>query len=409
MRTMSNVIPPPARQTAAHTSRRLWFRTRRTIDETITAWPGATRIWQMVLKEFRQIFRDPRMSRVIFVTPILQLMLFGYAVSTDVRNTATFVVDQDGTRASRDLVAAFTSSGYFRLVGTSDRPAALVRALDRGDAVVGLEIPRGFAQGLRSGEGARVQLLLDGSNSNTATVAQSYAERIVLGHGVRLAVAQRPAGIPDVDLRERAWFNPELASRDYNVPAVIGAIMLLVALLLTSLAVVREREIGTLEQLRVSPLTPGELIAGKTIPFAIIGFADMVVVTLVAILWFGVPFAGSPVLLLLAGLLFLLAALGVGLLISTLAATQQEAFMVSFLVYMPAILLSGFMFPVSSMPRLFQWLTYANPMRHFLEIVRGVFLKGVGLESLWMQYLALGAMGAGLLVFAAARFRRATS
>lgn len=191
------------------------------------------------------------------------------------------------------------------------------------------------------------------------------------------------------------------------MPAVIGVIVLLVALLLTSLAIVREREIGTLEQLRVSPLTPGELIAGKTIPFALIGLADMVPVTVVAVLWFRVPFAGSPGLLLLAGMLYFLAALGVGLLISTLAATRQEAFMVSFLVYMLAILLSGFIFPVSSMRRIFQWLTYANPMRHFLEIVRGVFQKGVGLEALWMQYLVLAVMGASLLVVATARFRRA--
>lgn len=373
-----------------------------------------TRIREMVVKEFRQIFRDPRMSRVIFITPILQLLLFGYAVSTDVRNTSTFVVDHDGTFASRSLVESFTSSGYFRLVGQSDRPSELVRALDRGDAIVGLEIPRGFAESLRSDGGAHVQLLLDGTNSNTATVAQSHAERIAFGYGARVGVGGAGAGTvagragssPQVELRERAWFNPDLASRDYNVPAVIGAIMLLIALLLTSLAIVREREIGTLEQLRVSPLTPGELIAGKTIPFAIIGMADMVLVTVVAVLWFRVPFAGSPALLLLAGALYLLAALGVGLLISTLAATQQEAFMVSFLVYMPAILLSGFMFPVSSMPDVFQWLTYVNPMRHFLEIVRGVFLKGVGLEALWMQYAVLALMGVSLLVVATARFRK---
>ncbi len=374
------------------------------------------RIREMVVKEFRQIFRDPRMSRVIFITPILQLLLFGYAVSTDVRNTSTFVVDHDGTLASRSFVESFTSSGYFRLAGKSDRPSDLVRALDRGDAIVGLEIPRGFAESLRSDGGAHVQLLLDGTNSNTATVARSYAERIAFDYGVRVgggeavaaggAMASRAGSTPRVELRERAWFNPDLASRDYNVPAVIGAIMLLIALLLTSLAIVREREIGTLEQLRVSPLTPGELIAGKTIPFAIIGMADMVLVTVVAVLWFRVPFAGSPALLLLAGALYLLAALGVGLLISTLASTQQEAFMVSFLVYMPAILLSGFMFPVSSMPAVFQWLTYANPMRHFLEIVRGVFLKGVGLEALWMQYAALALMGVSLLAVATVRFRR---
>jgi ABC-2 type transport system permease protein len=370
---------------------------------------SAERIWELVVKEFRQIFRDPRMSRVIFVTPIIQLMLFGYAVSTDVRNTSMFVVDHDGSAASRELVSAFTSSGYFRLVGRSDRPADLVRALDRGDAIVGIEIPRGFAQDLGGPDVARVQLLLDGTNSNTATVAQSYAERIVVGFGARATMARGASAVTNVDLRERAWFNPDLSSRDYNVPAVIGAIMLLVALLLTSLAIVREREIGTLEQLRVSPLTPGELIAGKTIPFALIGMADMAIVTLVAVLWFKVPFAGSPGLLLLAGTLFLLAALGVGLLISTLASTQQEAFMVSFLVYMPAILLSGFMFPVSSMPKVFQWLTFGNPLRHFLEIVRGVFLKGVGLESLWMQYLVLGVMGTAVLWLAAARFRRTAS
>lgn len=367
------------------------------------------RILQVVRKEFRQIFRDPRMSRVIFITPVMQLMLFGYAVSTDVRNVTTFVVDQDGSAASRALLDAFTASGYFRLVGRSSRPADMVRALDRGDAIAGLEIPRGFARSLRDGTGTEVQLLLDGTNSNTAAVAQGYAERIVLGFGARVGVVQRPPGAPEVDLRDRAWFNPSLSSRVYNVPAVIGAIMLLVALLLTSLAIVREREIGTLEQLRVSPLTAGELVAGKTIPFAIIGLADMMVVTLVAVLWFRVPLEGNPLLLLLASMLFLLTALGLGLLISTLASTQQEAFMVSFLAYMPAILLSGFMFPVGSMPPLFQWLTLGNPLRHFLEIVRGIFLKGVGLGALWPQFLTLALMGVALLTIATVRFRRTAS
>lgn len=367
------------------------------------------RILQVVRKEFRQIFRDPRMSRVIFITPVMQLMLFGYAVSTDVRHVTTFVVDQDVTEASRSLVSAFTASGYFQVIDRSSRPADLVRALDRGDAIAGLEIPRGFARSLQAGTPTQVQLLLDGTNSNTAAVAQGYAERIVVDFGTRVGVVRRPPGAPEVDLRERAWFNPDLSSRVYNVPAVIGAIMLLVALLLTSLAIVREREIGTLEQLRVSPLTAGELIAGKTIPFAVIGLADMLLVTLVAVLWFRVPLVGNPLLLLLASVLFLFTALGLGLLISTLASTQQEAFMVSFLAYMPAILLSGFMFPVSSMPVLFQWLTLGNPLRHFLEIVRGIFLKGVGLGALWPQFLTLAAMGAALLAIATVRFRRTTA
>lgn len=362
------------------------------------------RVREVVVKEFRQVLRDFRLRGVIFIAPMIQLLLFGYAVSTDVRNTSMLVVDQDRSRASRALVDAFTSSGYFRVVGRSDRPADLVKALDHGDAAAGLLIPPDFSGSLRGPEGARVQLLLDGTNSNTATVARSYAERIVQLYAERQGLAPAAAG---VELRQRAWFNPDLASRDYNVPAVIGAIMLLVALLLTSLAIVREREIGTLEQLQVSPLTAGELIAGKTIPFAVIGLADMLLVTTVAVLWFGIPLVGSVALLLLAGVLFLLAALGLGLLISTAASTQQEAFMVSFLVYMPSMLLSGFMFPVTSMPEAFQWLTLLNPLRHFLEIVRGVFLKGVGLSTLWPQYVALLLMGAGVLAFATARFRKA--
>lgn len=362
------------------------------------------RIGEMVRKELRQLLRDPRLRGVIFLTPILQLLLFGYAVSTDVRETALYVVDRDGSQTSQALVTALTSSGYFLVIGRSDRPSDLVRALDRGDAIAGLEIPRGFAESLHGGGAASVQLLLDGTNSNTATVAQSYAERIVQSFAAGVGGARPTLA---VELRERAWFNADLSSRDYNVPAVIGAIILLVALLLTSLAIVREREIGTLEQLRVSPLTSGELIAGKTIPFALIGLFDMVLVTGVAVLKFDVPFAGAPLMLLGASALYLLATLGIGLLISTVAETQQEAFMVSFLVYMPAILLSGFMFPVSSMPVLFQWLTLANPMRHFLEIVRGVFLKGVGFATVWPQLLTLAAMGVVTLGLAARRFRTA--
>ena len=213
---------------------------------------------------------------------------------------------------------------------------------------------------------------------------------------------------PAVELRERAWFNPALLSQDYNVPAVIGTIMFLVCLLLTSLAVVREREIGTLEQLMVSPLRPLELIAGKTIPFAVIGLVDLAMVTLLALLWFGVPFRGSPLLLLAGSVLYLLSGLGIGLFISTVSRTQQEAFLASFLVYMPAVLLSGFMFPVSSMPPVFQTLTLLNPVRHYLEIVRAVFLKGAGPAALWPQLVTLLVMGIGILSFAASRFRKTT-
>jgi ABC-2 type transport system permease protein len=359
----------------------------------------------LVGKELRQIFRDKRMARVIFLAPVLQLVVFGYAVSTDIWATPVAVVDRDQTQASRALVDALTASGYFRATARPDRADALVDSLDRGDVVVGVEIPVGFATALGTDGGARVQLLIDGTNSNTASVAQSYAERIFARHGLAVRGIDDEPGI---ELRERAWFNAELASRNYNVPAVVGALVLLVCLLLTSLAVVREHEIGTLEQLRVSPMTPGELILGKTIPFALIGLLDLVVVVAIALLWFDVPFRGSFVTLLLASILYLLSGLGIGLLISTISNTQQEAFMASFLVFMPAILLSGFMFPVSSMPAVFQWITLVNPVRHYIEIVRAVFLKGVGLDVLWPKFAALTALGFGFLWVAARRFRKAS-
>ena len=364
---------------------------------------SARRVREMVVKEFRQMRRDPKLLRIIFIAPLLQLIVFGYAVSTDVRGTKTFVVDHDRTRDSRALVEAFTSSGYFRLAGRSARPQDLVSALDHGRATIGLQIPPGYSRSLHGGAEAPVQILLDGTNSNTATVVRGYAERIVEQQASRAA---ERSGVPALDLRPRAWFNPDLSSRNYNVPAVIGAIIFLICLLLTSLAVVREREIGTLEQLMVSPLTSRELIAGKAIPFALIGIVDVGLITAAALIWFGVPFHGSPPLLLGASVLYLFSGLGLGLIVSTISSTQQEAFMAAFLFFMPTILLSGFMFPVSSMPEVFQWVTLLNPMRHFLEIVRGIFLKGVGMRVLWPQFLALFLMGAGLLSIAATRFRK---
>lgn len=360
------------------------------------------RVGGLVRKEFRQVFRDGRMRRLIFVAPLIQMMIFGYAVSTDVRNTRLFVVDHDRTQASRSVVDALTAGDYFRVVGRSARPRDLVGALDRGSATVGIEIPPGFARDLAGGS-ARVQILVDGTNSNVATVALGYAEQIVRSHGLATLGREIPVA---VDLRERAWFNPALLSRNYNVPAVIGAIMMLVSLLLTALAIVRERELGTLEQLMVSPLTPGELIAGKTLPFGIIALFDLVLVTVVSLLWFRIPFLGQGPLLLLAAVLYLLTTLGLGLLVSTVSNTQQEAFLSTFLLFMPMMMLSGFMFPVTSMPEPFQWLTLLNPLRHYIEIVRAIFLKGAGLDALARQFAALTVMGTVVLWFASTRFHK---
>jgi ABC-2 type transport system permease protein len=361
------------------------------------------RVAGLVQKEFRQLFRDPRLSRLIFVAPILQLLVFGYAVSTDVRHTRLFVVDNDRTQASRMLVDALTAGDYFRIVGRSDRPADAATALDHGTAILALQIPAGYARELRGPGGAHVQILVDGTNSNVATIALGYAEQIVRSHGLATLAS---TFTPPVDLRERAWFNPALASRNYNVPAVIGTIMLIMSLMLTALAVVRERELGTLEQLMVSPLTPGELIAGKTIPFGLVAMMQVAIITAVALLWFRIPFLGQGLLLLLAALMFLVTTLGLGLLISTVSNTQQEAFLTTFLCIMPVMLLSGFMFPVTSMPVAFQWLTLLNPLRHYLEIVRAIFLKGSGFEALWRQYAALAVMGAGVLWLATTRFHK---
>lgn len=358
------------------------------------------RLLQLVRKEFRQMLRDPRSARMLFGAPIVQLLLFGYAVNTDVRNARTVVLDWDRTAQSRELVRTLTASGYFRLTAMAGRPEDLVEALDHGDALVAIEIPRGFAADLAAGRTATVQVLVDGTSSNTATVALGYVTRIIQGAGAR-ARATAP-----VEVRSRAWFNPNLASRVYNVPGVIGTIVMLMGLLLTALAIVREREIGTLEQLMVSPLSPQELILGKTVPVVLVCFVDLLLITAVAMLWFDIPLRGSFPLLLLASAFYILAGLGLGLLISTVSNTQQEAFMSMFFFFLPAIILSGFMYPIENMPKFFEYLTLLNPIRHFLIVVRGIFLKGAGLEILWPQIAVLAAMGMAVLGFAATRFRK---
>ena len=361
------------------------------------------RILEIVRKEFLQLRRDPKLLRLVFISPMMQLLIFGYAVSTDVRDTPLHVVDHDHSRASRELVQALVAPGYFHVAGRSERPADNVDALDHGRAVVALEIPPGFERDLDDGNGAPVQFLVDGTNSNVATVALGYAERIFQDF-----VAKRTGTTltQAIDVRDRAWFNPDLESRNYNVPGVVGTLVLLVCLLLTALAVVRERELGTLEQLMVSPLKPVELVVGKAIPFALIGLFDMVLVSTIAVLWFGIPFRGSFLLLFGASILYVLSGLGAGLLLSTISKTQQEAFMGSFLFFMPTLLLSGFMFPVDSMPAVFRFLTLGNPVRHYLEIVRAIFLKGAGFHALWPEFLALLLLGVGILGLAAGRFRK---
>ena len=374
--------------------------------------PGSVgRLVELLRKEFRQMFRDPRSKRLLFLSPVLQLLIFGYAVTTDVRHARLFVVDHDRTETSRALIDALTAGGYFDVAGRGNRPRDMVAALDHGDALMAIEIPVGFADDIASGRSASLQLLVDGTTANTANVALGYATQIVGRFGLQRradVITRSGATLPSggVDFRVRAWFNANLESRAYNVPAVMGNILMLMSLLLTSLAIVREREIGTLEQLMVSPLTSAELIIGKTLPAALVAFVDLLLVTGMALFWFAVPFRGSFLLLVVGSLCYMLTGLGAGLLISTISATQQEAFMSMFLFFFPAMMLSGLMFPVENMPAALRIVAQADPIEHFLVIVRGVFLRGAGWSVLYPEVLVLAAIGLGVLAFATTRFRK---
>lgn len=370
------------------------------------------RIYHMLVKEFIQILRDPRMKGVIFLMPVVQLLVFGYAVTTDVRNIRTVVYDLDKTPSSRELLSRFAGSGYFEIIQHADRFEQASDLLDEGEAQAVVHIQSGFESDLRAGRPAKLQIIVDGTDSNTAGIALDYAGRLVTGFSEEVMIEriQRLEGARPyqgtVALHSRAWFNENLESRNFYVPGVIAIIVMLITLMLTSMAVVREKEIGTMEQVMVTPITSTEFILGKTVPFALIGFADVALVTVVGVLWFGVPIRGNLLLLFGSTALYLMTTLGIGLLISTVSQTQQQAMMSTFFFYFPAVLLSGFMFPVANMPQVIQWFTYLNPLRYFLVIVRGIFLKGIGPATLWPQMLALAVMGVASLWFAGRRFQK---
>lgn len=370
------------------------------------------RIKEMLIKEFIQIFRDPKMKGVIFMMPIIQVLVFGYAVTTDVKHIATAVYDMDNSRASRELMARFVESGYFDVIEYVDSDSRAAKLIDQSVVSTVLRINKGFENDLRGGRTARIQVIVDGSDSNTAGIVLSYSSAIALRFSQKVLITRftRVRGVFNkpghVEMQTRAWFNENLESRNFYVPGVIAIIVMLITLMLTSMAVVREKEIGTMEQIIVTPITPAEFILGKTLPFALIGFVDVIVITLIGVFWFEVPIRGNLLLLFLSTGLYLMTTLGVGLLISTVSQTQQQAMMSTFFFYFPAVLLSGFMFPIANMPEIVQWLTYLNPLRYFLVIIRGIFLKGVGTAILWPQMTALAVMGVITLWLASKRFRK---
>ncbi len=376
-------------------------------------------MWQRILtilrKELRSVLRDPRMRMVILGIPIIQTLLFGYAVSLDVKHVRLAIIDRDGTPASRALIARFTGSAYFDAVLWTQNESAARALLDSARAAAILQINSGYARAVRAGRTAAVQLSVDGSDSNTARFVVNYAAAIAAAADAELLLDRLDrqsgpaAGVARVELQPRAWFNADLESRNYYVPGIIAQLVMLIGLMLASMAIVREKEVGTIEQIMVTPIRPLEFILGKCAPFVVIGFLNTGLISLVGLCWFEIPLRGSFGLLLLGTALFLISTLGIGLFISTISQTQQQAMMTTFFFFFPAMLFSGFIFPIANMPPVIQWLSLLDPLRYILVIIRGVFLKGVGLGVLWTQFAALLVLGLAVMTFAISRFHKTLS
>jgi len=370
-----------------------------------------------IMKEFKQILRDKRMKMMLFGSPVLMLIVFGYAVNTDISEIKMAVLDSDKTSESRQLLRKFTSSGYFTHYVSLESPDEAAKFLDKGEADMFIHIPADFKKNLYSGKATELQIILDGTDSSRASVIMAYINQIssdfsveYLTQKVRMLVLSRGSSSvrfnEPLPVKERILFNPDLTSRNFYLPGVLSLLVALITIMLTSMSVVKERESGTMEQIIVSPLSSAEFIAGKTLPFAIIGVAEISVITLIAIAWFKVPFNGSFVFLIFSSIFYIMCTLSVSLYISTVSQTQQQAMLSTFLFFIPAMMLSGFIFPIYAMPEIFQYITMLNPMRYFMAIIRGIFLKGVGFTVLWHELLALTVLGSVLISLSIRRFNR---
>ena len=369
------------------------------------------RIKAIFTKEFKQIFRDPRMRMIIFISPLVQIILFGYAANKDITYVPTAIYDQDNTAQSRDLLRRFTYSKYFIPEKYIYNDAAQDYVLNKGEVNMVIRIDRGFGRNLVANKEANVQLAFDGTDSNTAMIVLGYANTVIGDYQAQLLRKRADAvgftnTVPSVSLDDRAWFNGNLVSRNYYLPGVIATIVTMMSLLLTAMAIVKEKEIGTMEQLIVSPLRPLELIIGKLMPFGLIALVQILLITTLGVLWFHLPLRGNVFFLLFSTCIYLFTTLGIGLFISTISATQQEANMSVFLYYLPTVLLSGFAYPISNMPEVIQWFTIFNPMRYFMVVIRSIFLKGVGIQVLWPQLWPLLIIGIVVITLSSLRFRK---
>lgn len=367
------------------------------------------RILSITRKEFLHIVRDRRTLAVMFLIPVVQLLLLGYAATTDVRHLSTAVLDQDRTVSSRSLAEAYRASGYFDLSLVVSSPDELARAMDSGQVRAGLIVPAGYERTLARGERVRVGFVIDGSDPAVASTALSAAQGV--GQAQSVAVMEQTLGsrleaAPGIEVHPRVWYNPSMESANFMIPGLIGVILMVLTMLFTAMAIVREREQGTIEQLIVTPIRPLELIVGKVLPYVLIAFWDLLEILAIGVLWFGVPIHGSISLLLQLSLVFVLTSLGLGILISTVSQTQQEAMMLTWFFLLPSIFLSGYFFPIEAMPPLLQAVSRLVPLTYVLIIVRAIVLKGVGLEALVGDVLALAVFGSAVLGLAALRFRK---
>jgi ABC-2 type transport system permease protein len=371
------------------------------------------RIFHMLVKEFLQLKRDKWERFRLLVPPLIQMLVFGYAATFEVYHVSTAVLDLDHSQESRELVSRFIGSRRFDLDALPSNGDQVRDLIDRSKVTVALRINPQFGERLRKGQTAPLQVIVDGTNSNTALLALDYVGQIATRFDedyrsdyMNRIFPQYQILLPQAEMQERPWYNPDLDSQWFFVPGLVGSLVLMTVVNLTSFAIVREREIGTLEQIMVTPIRPIEFILGKTVPFFIIGLAQVALVAVSGALWFEVPFRGNPLVMLLGTSLFLISTLAVGLLISTMCRTQQQAFASGFFFLLPAFILSGFSFPISSMPPVMQWITYLNPLRYYLVVLRGTFLKGTGLAILWPQMLAMAVLGVSLLAISILRFEK---
>ncbi len=368
-----------------------------------------SRLWPIIRKEFIHIVRDPRTLAVMFIIPVVQLILLGYAATTDIRHLSIAAYDADHTPQSRQLLEAYRASDYFAITIYVQSEAELATLVDSGKVRGGIIIPPGYGDNLAKGRTAQVGFVIDGSDPSVAGTAFAASQAVGQAQGIK--ITQQRLGVEltslgGIEIRPRVWYNPELKSSNYMIPALIGLILQFLTGLFTSLAIVREREQGTIEQLVVTPIKSWELIVGKVIPYVFVAFFDLAEILLIGVVWFGVPIRGSLPLLAGVALLFLLTTLGIGLLISSAAKSQQEAMLLSFLVLFPGVFLSGFFFPLEAMPAPLQAISYVIPLRYMLIMLRGIVLKGVGLGSFGEQALALAILGPLILIGASLRFRK---